>query len=160
VHERRPSSRNKNAMYGQVRRYFSGNTIDLSYRYFWDDWGITSHTVDAYYQWQTKSGRGVQPHIRWYRQNQADFYRPFLVQGVPFPQYASADSRLAKFDALTLGLQYTLPLNTISRLNISGEYYTQLGDRSPPEAFGSLKGLDLLPKMNALMLRVGYARSF
>ena len=160
VYEKRPDSRTKHALFGEVRRYLGGNTLDLSYRYFWDDWGSTSHTADLFFDWQIKNGHGIEPHIRWYSQSEADIHRYFLVSGEQLPQYASADSRLAKFDALTLGLTYSLPLDALSHLHISAEYYTQMGDKSPPEAFGELRQFELFPKMNALMLRLGYTRDF
>ncbi len=160
LHEKRPYTRNKNAVFGQIRRFISGSALDVSYRYFWDDWGVKSHTVETYFLWQLKNGHAIQPHIRWYRQSQASLYRPYLIVGNQLPQYASSDSRLAAFDALTLGLQYILPIDAASHLNISAEYYSQYGDRSPPQTFGSMAGLDLFPKLTALMFRVGYARNF
>lgn len=160
VYESRPDSRTKHALYGQVRRYLGGHTLDLSYRYFWDDWGSTSHTVDMFFDWQFRNGHSIQPHVRWYNQSAADIHRYFLVSGEQLPQHASADSRLAGFDALTLGLQYSLPLDAVSHLQVTAEYYTQMGDNSPPEAFGELRQFDLFPKMKALMFRLGYTRDF
>jgi hypothetical protein len=160
VYESRPRSTGRQALYGQVRRDLSGNTIDLSYRYFWDNWGITSHTVDVFYRWQLGGDKALQPHLRWYHQSQANFYRAFLVDGVAFPQYASADTRLAKFSALTAGLQYSLPISGGSRLNMTAEYYTQVGDRSPPNAVGILRQYDLFPRMNVLMFRLGFESGF
>lgn len=159
-YEKRPDSRTKHAVYGQVLRYLGGNTLDLSYRYFWDDWGVNSHTVDAFYRQQLGRGHSLQPHLRWYRQTEADFYRLYLLNGSPLPQYASADSRLAAFDAYTLGLQYSLPVGQDSHITFTGEYYTQKGDSSPPEAFGTLRGLDLFPRMDALMFRIGFSHGF
>ncbi len=160
IFEKRPTSRNKQAVYGEVRRYLGGHTIDLAYRYFWDDWGVRSHTADVFFAWQFKNGHAIQPHIRWYSQSAADFHRFFLVKGEPLPENASADSRLAKFDALTLGMEYSLPFNSVSRLRLTGEYYTQMGDNSPPEAFGELRLYDLFPKLEAFMFRVGFVRDF
>jgi hypothetical protein len=159
-YEKRPGSENKNAVYSELRHYFNGNTVDLSYRYFWNSWGNRSHTVDVSYRFETKSGKSWQPHVRWYRQTSADFYRAFLIQGATLPQYASADSRLAKFDAITVGLQYAFPISPISHLSLSAEYYTQMGDKSPPGTFGTMTAYDLFPKMKALMLRVGYSYDF
>ena len=159
-YEKRPDSRTKNAFYAQMLRYLGGNTLDLSYRYFWDDWGVTSHTADLFYRQQLGGGHSLQPHLRWYHQSEADFYRLFLVNGQSLPQYASADSRLAAFDAYTVGLQYALPIAENTHLTFTGEYYTQRGDSSPPEAFGTLRGLDLFPKMDAVMFRVGFAHGF
>lgn len=160
VYENRPSYRRKNALYAEIRRYIAGNTVDLSYRYFWDDWGIISRTVDLTYRWQLDTDLVLQPHVRWYRQSKANFYHPFLVQGAPLPAYASADTRLGSFDALTFGLKYSFPVADGSRLNLTAEYYYQKGDRSPPEAFGTLRGYDLFPQTTAVMLRVSYGHDF
>lgn len=160
VYEKRPTGRNKHAVFGEVRRYLGGHAIDLAYRYFWDDWGVTSHTADMFFTWQLKNGHAIQPHVRWYSQSEADFHRYFIVQGAPLPENASADSRLAKFDAVTLGLEYTLPFNEVTRLRLTGEYYTQMSDNSPPEAFGELRQYDLFPKLDAFMLRAGFVRDF
>lgn len=160
IYENRPTGRDKKAIYGEVRRYLGGNAIELAYRYFWDDWGVTSHTADMFFIWQLKNGHSIQPHVRWYSQDAADFHQYFLVKGEPLPENASADSRLAKFDAVTLGLEYSLPFNDVSRLRLAGEYYTQMSDNSPPEAFGELRQYDLFPKLDAFMMRVGFVRDF
>ena len=53
--------------------------LHASYRIFSDDWGITSHTFDA--DWVQPLGQGwsVTPRIRYYSQDQADFYTPLLT---------------------------------------------------------------------------------
>lgn len=160
VFEGRPDTRRKQAVYGELRRYIAGSTLDLSYRYFWDDWGIKSHTTDFFLQLPVKNGHAVEPHFRWYRQSKADFYAAYLVQGQPFPRFATADSRLAAFDAYTYGLQYLLPLGTGSVLRLSAEYYTQKGTRGPPDAFGVLRQYDLFPAMDAFMARLGFSHDF
>lgn len=160
IFESRPGSRNKHALYGELRRYLGGHTIDLSYRYFWDDWGVTSHTIDLHYRLPLKSGHALQPHVRLYSQSAADFYRPYLLDGSSIPTHASADYRLAKFSAVTLGLQYLLPVGPNAHLNIGGEYYYQSGDVSPPETFGALGEFDLFPDLKALMIRVGFGYDF
>jgi len=160
LYENRPSSRNKQALFTSLRRYIAGSTVDLSYRYFWDDWGITSQSVDSFLRLPLGSGRALEPHVRWYQQTAADFHRFYLVQGQTLPQFASADSRLAAFDAWTLGLKYSFPLQHLDRLALSAEYYTQLGSRGPPDAIGILSQYDLFPKLDVLMLRVGYTREF
>lgn len=160
LYESRPDSRLKHALYGQVRRYFGGHTVDLSYRYFRDDWGITAHTVDLFYRLPFGATKSLQPRIRWYHQGEADFYRAFLVDGNSLPRYASADYRLAKFDALTLGLAYAFSLGAGSHVTIGAEYYTQIGDKSPPGTFGELLNYDLFPDMDALMVRIGFGLDF
>jgi hypothetical protein len=160
IYENRPAVRSKNAVFAELRRFLGGSTIGLGYRYFWDDWGVTSHSVDASWRLDFSRHGAFEPRVRWYHQSRADFYQPFLVEGSPLPSYASSDSRLADFDAFTYGLNYSLPVSPGSRVNISAEYYAQRGDRSPPEAYGSLLEFDLFPKLDVVMIRLGYSRDF
>lgn len=157
VYESRPDTRLKQALFGELRRYVLGTALDLSYRYFWDDWGIQSQTADIFLQLPLGRGQSITPHFRWYRQSEADFYAEYLVAGSPLPGYASADSRLAAFDAYTFGLQYSLPLGLASNLSFSGEYYTQKGTRGPPKDFGVLSEYDLFPALDVFMVRLGYS---
>jgi hypothetical protein len=158
VHESRPDTRLKQAWFGELRRYIAGRTIDLSYRYFWDDWGITSNTVDATLRWPLKNDQWLQPHVRLYRQSQSKYYSPYLVDGNPNPSYASSDTRLASFKALTIGLQYSFPIAEEMRLSIAAEYYRQAGDKSPPDPVGLSRQFDLFPTLNTFMLRIGFSR--
>ncbi len=160
IFENRPDSRSKNAVFAELRRHLGRSTAGLQYRYFWDSWGVVAHSVDATLRFDFKQRGAFHPRVRWYHQSEANIYQPFLVQGVPLPAYASSDSRLAAFDAYTLGLTYSVPVRNGSRLNITAEYYAQRGDRSPPEAYGSLLSFDLFPKLDVIMLRLGYERDF
>ncbi|MBK8816345.1 MAG: DUF3570 domain-containing protein [Methylococcaceae bacterium] len=79
--EQRPDERNQWA--GNLRFIQHIAPLDAalhaSYRIFSDDWGITSHTFDA--DWVQPLGQGwsVTPRIRYYSQDQADFYTPLLT---------------------------------------------------------------------------------
>jgi hypothetical protein len=157
LYEHRPDTRNKQALFGELRRYIAGSTLDLSYRYFWDDWGITSHTADVFLRLPVRGDHAIEPHFRWYRQSEANFYNAYLVGGQAVPNYASADSRLAAFDAVTYGLTYSLPVDAGSRLSLSAEYYTQIGDRGPPDAIGILRQYDLFPALDVFMVRIGFS---
>jgi hypothetical protein len=160
LYESRPESHNKHALYSELRRYLGGNTVNLSYRYFWDNWGITSQTVDLSYLWHIRGSKTLQPHLRWYHQNRADFYRTYLADNDPLPQHVSADYRLAKYDALTAGLQYSFLIGKASRISLTAEHYSQFGDRSPPEAIGILKNYDMFPDLKAIMFRIGFSSDF
>jgi hypothetical protein len=160
VYEARPNSRYRQAFFAEVRRYIGGNVLNLSYRYFWDDWGVKSHTGDVFVRLPVPGNHAIEPHFRWYRQSQADFYATYLIEGQRLPTYASADSRLAAFDAITLGLKYSIPVGAVSSVNLTGEYYTQLGERGPPDAFGILSQYDLFPALDVFMVRVGYSHGF
>ena len=157
VYEKRPDARNEQSVFGELRRYIAGSTLDLSYRYFWDDWGIVSQAADVFLRLPVGHGHSLEPHFRWYHQSESDIHEYYLVDGQPLPKYASADSRLAEFDAYTYGLQYSLPLDLDSGLRFSAEYYTQKGARGPPDAIGILQQYDLFPPLDVIMVRLGYS---
>ena len=159
VYESRPGTHSKQALYGELRRYIAGAAADVSYRYFWDDWGIHSQAIDLVTYIPLPRSHSLEPHVRWYRQSQADFFHTYLVQGQPLPQYATADARLAAFDAWTFGLKYSLPVSETGQIGFSAEYYEQKGTRAPPNPIGILGSYDLFPALNVFMLRIGYTHA-
>ncbi|MFZ1684042.1 MAG: DUF3570 domain-containing protein [Candidatus Zixiibacteriota bacterium] len=160
LHENRPGKRVGNAASADIRKYVWGTIVETGYRYFFDDWGVKSHTVDLSVKADLKKIGSFEPHVRYYTQGRADFSRPFLVQGTSVPDYVSADSRLAAFSAITYGMAWTIPTSATSRLTFAADIYTQRGDASPPEAFGPLKDITMFPDLRAVMLRVGLAHDF
>ncbi len=160
LYERRPSKRASHALAVAVRHRIHGAITETGYRFFLDDWGIRSHTVSLSLHAPLSRRIDIEPHARWYHQNRADFSRPFLVQGAPLPQYVSSDARLAEFNALTYGLNVSFPTSPSSRLTLATEFYSQRGDRSPPESFGPLRAFNLFPDLNAVMLRLNLTHEF
>jgi len=155
--EKRPDRRTKQAIFARMNRYLAGNVLDASYRYFWDDWSIRSSTVDVFYRQKVWHDHALRPHFRYYHQTAADFYRGYLLQPDATPNYASADLRLAKFDAYTVGLEYSFPVTPLMRASVTGEYYTQRGDLSPPADMGNLASYDLFPDLDVVMVRAGFS---
>jgi hypothetical protein len=160
IHENRPDYRRKNALFGEWQQEIIGSPLTLSGRYFWDSWGIKSYTFAIQAIFNVGKSRSVTPHARWYRQTPANFYHPFLTQGTALPDFASADSRLGRFHALTYGLTYGWAAGTSSMLNVTVEYYLQRGDGSPPGAYGTLSDYNLFPNLNAFMLRLQLVHDF
>jgi hypothetical protein len=158
IYEKRPDSRTKQSVYGEIKRRFGDATIvDLSYRYLWDDWGIGSHTVDFHYRHRLGNKSFLQPHLRYYKQTAADFYAHSLIDGQSLPAFASADYRLGEMTAYTIGLKYGRSLDNGHAFSLRVEYYLQQGDSSPPDAVGVLRDLDLFPSVDALIIQVGYS---
>ena len=154
--ESRPDTRDKQSVYGLLKRDFNGDVLELSYRYMTDDWGIDSHTIEARYRFNFGASRYLQPHVRFYQQTAADFYSTVLFAGAPLPAYATADYRLGEFDGVTLGLKYGQTTARGSEWSARVEYYTQSGNASPGSAVGSLANLDLYPGLNALIAQFSY----
>jgi hypothetical protein len=153
--ESRPDTREKQSLYALIKRDFSGNVLEASYRYMTDDWDIDSHTFDVHYRWNLQSGRYIQPHVRFYTQTAADFYRTVLFDGQPLPQYATADYRLGEFDGITFGVKYGMETRR-GEWSARLEWYQQTGSPDPAARVGVLSGLDLYPELNAMIAQVSY----
>lgn len=156
LYERRPETRDKQSVYALLKHDFDGDVLETSYRYMTDDWGVDSHTFDVRYRWSFGADRYLQPHVRFYQQTAADFYRTVLFDGEPLPAFATADHRLGEFDGLTVGLKYGQPTARGGEWSARIEYYTQSGNASPGSAVGSLANLELYPDLNALIAQFSY----
>ena len=104
--EKRPESRLRNSALVSSVYHLTQDVLYLTYRYYWDDWKLTSHTVDMKYRYEMGGESFLQPHLRYYTQTAANFFTLGLVQGAPLPQFASSDQRLGQFQSLTFGLTY------------------------------------------------------
>jgi hypothetical protein len=165
LYESRPESRTKHVLFGQMKHHLSRDIADASYRFLVDDWGILSHTVDLNYRLQFQPHRYVQPHVRFYHQTEADFYRRWLpadASGMPvsLPENVTADYRLGRFQAWTVGGRYGQALRPGQSLLVRVEHYWQMGDSHPPGAPGALAHLDLFPTVGAWIVNAGYSIGF
>jgi hypothetical protein len=87
--EQRPDLRQQRALKSHLAHQFEslGAAIHLSYQYTGDDWGIEAHSVDL--QWvQPWQSWTFTPHVRWYTQQAADFYAPYLVSAQDYRSIA------------------------------------------------------------------------
>jgi hypothetical protein len=156
VYEHRPDTRLKHAIYGLLRRHLRRDIVSGSYRFFIDDWGIRSHTVDFNYRWKPSARWWLEPHVRFYDQSKADFYRLQLENGAPLPAEASADYRLGAFKGYTVGLQWGWTFKNETELILKAEYYTTRGQTNPGEVFGPQRGLELYPDLKATIFQIQY----
>jgi hypothetical protein len=158
VYEKRPDSRQRNALFFNSAHHLTEDVIHFSYRYFWDDWGISSHTLDLKYRYQLANSY-LMPHVRYYSQDAADFYTHNLKlgtdidasTGVVSRQYASNDYRLAKSVTTTLGLKYGIPLSQNSEISMRGEFIQQaISNDGVPAG-------EETPDLDAVVLQVNYS---
>lgn len=124
--EQRPDERTRYTLFGKLVHRLSNarDTANISYRYYDDDWDITSHTVDLKYRRGMGKGKFLEPHLRVYRQSTAFFYFNSLNPGT-IPELVSADSRLDEFTGITLGLKYGMPLGNNGKFRSRAEYIGQ-----------------------------------
>ena len=155
-YESRPDTRAKHSLYAEAKHSFGGPVGYLAYRFMTDDWGIQSHTLESSLRWPIGSASYVEPLLRLYRQSEADFYRSSLIDGEPLPQYASADFRLGKFDAATLGVRFGHVSASGNEWSARLEYYRQTGEIPADQIVGNQARREQYPDLDAVMIRVGY----
>jgi hypothetical protein len=159
ISERRPDTRRRKSLEADSVYHFTSNVLSLSYRRYWDDWGIRSHTIDARYRLPRGESTFVEPHVRFYTQTAADFHRFGLIRGAPLPQYATSDYRMSALQSVTLGGTVGLApggRRSTTEWTVRAEYIGQFGDSSPPGTVGVQTRLDLFPSVNVFSLVVSY----
>ncbi len=158
VYESRPDTRDRTVLYFKTVHHFDEDVINFSYRYYDDDWEITSHTLDLRYRYELEDSY-LQPHIRYYTQDAAEFYTHNLKLGVDVDpatgavsrDYASNDYRLAELETVTVGLKYGVPIGDDSEFSIRGEVITQSVDD------GSVPSGEETPDLDAFILQLNYS---
>ena len=100
--DERPDGRREWAAQARLRQWLAAlkAALHLDYRYYGDDWKISSHTVDASYRQQLPGGWELAPGVRWYSQSQAFFYAPYYAT-VRDDNFNSSDYRLSPYGALS-----------------------------------------------------------
>ena len=155
--ESRPASRTMKSLYVAYKKSWKPGIFDASYRVFDDNWGIHSDTLDVAFKFKLADHYFVRPNVRLYQQDSAFFYRHSLKSGEPLPDFASADSRLAAFDATTLGVELGKDLAIGRKQSLTIEYYTQQGDSHPQNAIGLQRQQDLYPTLKTWVIKYVYA---
>ncbi len=130
--EKKPDTR---AAYGALVQY-SKSFVDalsahISYRFYHDDWKITSHTINTefYYELQKRLTLGV--GVRYYLQSEAYFYNASKDYFTD-EKYASSDRRMSAFDSYNLMFSAKYDVRDDLSINGSVNAYSQ------PKYFDSL----------------------
>jgi len=157
VYENRPDSRLKQTLKLDAVTAIGKDSLHLSYRYFWDDWGVKSNTYDFKYHLRLGSHFYLDPHYRYSQQSKAKFYHLGLLNTTlaTHPSYASSDIRLADMTTVTLGGMFGWNLTKDTTLTLNVEKMTQSGNSSPKEAIGDMKNNDMFPTIKATMITLG-----
>lgn len=154
--EHRPDQRTRQSLYGELRQDFSGKVLSLGYRYSTDDWQIDSHTLEARFRFPMGDSSYFEPHLRYYTQTAADFYRYSLADGAALPEFASADARLADLGAYTVGLKYGRKTSDGNEWSARLELYHQTSKAPASTLIGNQPGNVQMPDFDAVILQFGY----
>ncbi|VAW57377.1 hypothetical protein MNBD_GAMMA07-689 [hydrothermal vent metagenome] len=155
IYEKRPDTRTKNTFFWRTAHHLTEDVINFSYRFYTDDWGIDAHTLDFRYRYEMGGDQYLQPHIRYYTQNAADFYVHSLTAGEALPENASSDYRLGEFVTTTIGLKYGMKLGEESEFNVRLELINQ-SYNTVGTLIGIQNNFDIVPDLDAVVLQMGY----
>lgn len=83
-------------------------TVRTYYRYYYDDWGVTSHTASIELPVKISDKFTLYPTYRYYIQTAADYFAPY-EQLLSTDEFYTSDYDLSKFDAnqFGFGISYT-----------------------------------------------------
>ncbi|WP_298954283.1 DUF3570 domain-containing protein [uncultured Nonlabens sp.] len=107
--ERLPDSRFKVAAGGRLNWYLNENfTVRTFYRYYYDDWGITSHTASIEVPIKITDKFTIYPSYRFYNQTAADYFRPY-EGALSTDEFYTSDYDLSEYSAnqFGFGVSYT-----------------------------------------------------
>lgn len=131
--EKLPDTRLK-IPFGVRANYFLGDNIVLRsyYRYYWDDWGINSHTISLEPSYKFSAFSSISIPYRFYTQSAADYFKPFQKHTVLDDLYTS-DYDLSKFNSHMIGASYRVldsgngifHVKKINTLELRYGYYTR-----------------------------------
>tara|TARA_B110000467_G_C18294681_1_gene467128 strand:+ start:374 stop:1531 length:1158 start_codon:yes stop_codon:yes gene_type:complete len=120
----RPDDKTQIAWSNSYRRFFvSANAaLHVNYRYYHDDFGISSHTSDL--SWHQNLGRTFQivPTLRYYNQSAAEFFTNVDDFLNPISEYQSSDYRLSAFGAVSGGFSVIADMNSW-KVTLTAERY-------------------------------------
>jgi hypothetical protein len=79
-----------------------GSALHVGYRYFWDTWDVTAHTLDVSYRRHVGERWTLEPRYRYYKQSAASFYSDNFDANM---NYMARDKELSTFDSHSLGIK-------------------------------------------------------
>lgn len=137
--DHRPDSRSRKAALVKYGHYFPWDgALKLTYRYYWDDWGVKAHTLDAVYDQKLDESWVLTPRVRLYTQGAASFYSSLLAGPTTF---ASADYRLSSFWSALGGLAVSRKLDDRTAMSLGATVQQQVGrDQLVPFGSGGERG--------------------
>jgi hypothetical protein len=118
----RPSERHSLAWITRYRHHVAEmrGTLQADYRYYHDDWGIRSHTLEVAWHQTLDERWSVRPALRYYTQSQADFYFPVIPK--PQPAVLSSDQRLGAFGGISPSIRAQLQVEGGWRFEATAGY--------------------------------------
>lgn len=110
--ENLPSSRVKIPLGIQLNSFIGNKWILRTYyRYYWDDFGISAHTISLEAPVKISRVITLTPFVRLYNQSGSDFFKPYTQHQVT-EEYYTSDYDLSKFHSETMGMGFRYAPNS------------------------------------------------
>lgn len=107
--EQLPDSRFKVAVGGRLNAYLNETfVVRTFYRYYYDDWGITSHTASIEIPIKITDKFTLYPSYRFYNQTAANYFNPY-EEALSTDEFYTSDYDLSEYSAnqFGFGVSYT-----------------------------------------------------
>ena len=105
--ERLPDSRLKIPIGLRFNQYVNESvSIRTYYRYYYDDWGINSHTANITVPIKISEKFTLYPSYRYYSQTSADYFAPY-EENLSTSEFYTSDYDLSKFNANQYGFGFS-----------------------------------------------------
>ncbi len=115
--DRRPDEKHQASLLLRYRYHIEAITASIhgDYRFYFDDWGVNSHTFELGWHQNLFGLVTIIPAARYYSQGQADFYDTLLPAGTneDTPGDRSSDYRLSAYGALSWKVKAEVALEDI-----------------------------------------------
>jgi len=103
--EQEPNERLRHAIAVYARRALGGTfSVGGSYRFYLDDWDLSSHTVTLDGSWMPSEVWLLSLSYRFYTQGSASHYEPYYLV-MPEPKYYTSDKELSALSSHRIGLE-------------------------------------------------------
>lgn len=125
----RPNTRKATTIATQLRYYVqsANGALHADYRFYDDDWQVTSHTIDLAWYQNLPYDIQLVPSIRLYSQSDSYFYQVYYDQTRP-DNFYSTDYRLSEYGAITLGLKIEKQFDDLL-INLQAQEYSSGSDK-------------------------------
>jgi hypothetical protein len=111
VPEAHPRARTRRDAFFKINQWLSnGSSLKLGYKFYLDDWGVDSHTVNVKLNQYVGDAVVVRYRYRWYSQGAADFWRDEYTSPGGVSGLRTGDYRLGEFDAHLFGTKLSWDL--------------------------------------------------
>jgi len=164
--ERHPDSRRRNALSARLKQALSfSTTLGADYRFYSDDWGVRSNTVNVeLFRYLMSKDLLLRARYRYYTQSAADFYEPRYDT---LESFITNDDRLQPFHTQIFGVMMSFnlkrltELSILDRFSIDLEYERYLGNPSSIGMTASGRRIrGSAPDLRSNIFRFGIGPSF